>query len=75
MRVANADKALQYLLQNLKIMQQNLAAAMRSRETNQKFGENYIMPIAEVEAPPTQNLSIIRCGVLHRPCKHKSGLH
>lgn len=44
MRMANADKATQYLLLNMNIMQQNLASVVSCRDTDTEFSEKGIVP-------------------------------
>lgn len=56
-KTTKADKATQDLLQSLTSLQQNLVAAMRCRAAEKEFGENDIMPMKVVEAPPTHTLA------------------
>lgn len=51
--IFKVDKSTKKLLQNLKIMQQNLAAKTKCRDAEKEFRENVIMPMQVVEAPPT----------------------
>lgn len=52
-RMTKADKVMQKLLQNLKIMQCNMAAATSCKDADKEFGENDVFPIQVVEAPLT----------------------
>jgi len=56
-RMDKADRATEVLMQNLKVMQQNLDAAMDCRENDKEFNEKNIVRPSEVEAPPAHTLA------------------
>lgn len=68
-RMTKSDKATQDLLCNHKIMQKNLAAATRSKDTDQEFGKIDIKPIKVVEALPTHKKAYRPTKVPSRLCQ------
>lgn len=59
-KVEKTDKAAQDLLQNLNIMQQNLAAAVSRRGIDKEFSVKYMVPTNAVQAPMTHTPAFTR---------------